>query len=70
MRQLNIGGMYASVDDIGIPWHRGIGNDSRKIYDRRSRVVCETHSASDSTLIVTAVNKFCEARDDVTTDQT
>lgn len=58
MKQIKISHYFHSVDDIGTPWRRGIGNDSRKVYDKRDRLVCEVHSATDGTLIVQAVNLF------------
>lgn len=39
-------------------WYRGIGNDSRKVYDSEGHLICETIRSVDGTLIVDAVNAY------------
>ena len=42
--------------DYQLPWKRGIGNESRKIWDANGRLVCTMETAGDSTFLVESVN--------------
>ncbi len=48
--------------DYQLPWKRGIGGESRKIWDANGRLVCTMETSADSTFLVDAVNGHTKSR--------
>ena len=49
--------------DYQLPWKRGIGNESRKIWDANGRLVCMMETSADSTFLVERINNAWAMRD-------
>ena len=45
-----------SKRDYQLPWRRGIGNESCKIWDANGRLVCTMETAADSTFLIECIN--------------
>ena len=49
--------------DYVLPWKRGIGDDSRRIFDGNGRLVCTLVTSRDTSFLVDSVNETTRLRE-------